>query len=314
MPTYDSMINRADTGNLIPPEYSNEILDAVAEESHVMALAHPLRRMTRYQVMMTVLSALADAYFINGEAGLIQTSEDNWEGVTLTAEDLAVIVPIPRNLLNDASVPIWDMVMPDIKSAIGKAIDAAVMFGTNKPSTWPTALVTAAIAAGNNVALGTGVDLFDDVMGESGLLAKIEADGYMMTGSIAHTSMRSKLRSLRDTNGNPLFLPSMQEKGRYLLDGEPIRFPLNGSTSATYPLLVGQWNQLVYSVREDMEWEVFTSGVISDANGVVVKNLMQQNMAALRVITRLGFAQPNPVNRVEPVKANRYPFAVLTNS
>ena len=52
-------------------------------------------------------------------------------------------------------------------------------------------------------------------------------------------------------------------------------------------------------------------GVISDDAGVVLLNLMQQDSVALRVVMRCGYALANPVNRVEPVKASRFPFSVL---
>lgn len=35
-------------------------------------------------------------------------------------------------------------------------------------------------------------------------------------------------------------------------------------------------------------------------------------MVALRCVFRAGWALPNPVNRVNPTKATRYPFAVFT--
>jgi hypothetical protein len=38
---------------------------------------------------------------------------------------------------------------------------------------------------------------------------------------------------------------------------------------------------------------------------------MQQDSVALRVVMRCGYALANPVNAIEPVKANRFPFATL---
>lgn len=315
MTTYNTDISRSDVAGLIPVEYSNEIARGVAaEQSAVMRLARRLRDMARYQSKMPVLSALATAYFVTGDTGLKQTSEVNWQDVTITAEELAVIVPIPQSVLDDASMPIWDTVLPDIQTALGVAIDAAVLFGTNKPTSWPTALVTAADSAGNAVALGTGSDLYDDLLGESGVISKLEADGFMMTGSLAHMNMRGKLRGLRTTEGLPIFQPSMQQAGQYTLDGAPILFPKTGVMSSSYPLIAGQWDQVVYSMRQDMNWKVFDTGVIQDGDGAIVYNLLQQDMVALRVTMRLGFAVPNPVNRLQPVEGSRYPIAVLTSS
>jgi hypothetical protein len=60
-----------------------------------------------------------------------------------------------------------------------------------------------------------------------------------------------------------------------------------------------------------MEFEVYTEGIIQDAGGNIVYNLMQQRMAAIMVVMRLGFALPNPINRVNTDSATRYPFAYL---
>jgi len=49
-----------------------------------------------------------------------------------------------------------------------------------------------------------------------------------------------------------------------------------------------------------------------DGAGNIIYNLAQQDMVALRAVMRLGFALPNPINRMNPTAATRYPFAVLT--
>ena len=44
-----------------------------------------------------------------------------------------------------------------------------------------------------------------------------------------------------------------------------------------------------------------------------IKSRSDNNMmVALRCVFRAGWALPNPVNRVNPTKATRYPFAVFT--
>ena len=44
-----------------------------------------------------------------------------------------------------------------------------------------------------------------------------------------------------------------------------------------------------------------------------IKSRSDNNMmVALRCVFRAGWALPNPVNRVNPTNATRYPFAVFT--
>ncbi len=311
---YNNVIGRADVAGLIPTEFSNEILTKVeGEESHLMRLGRKLRRMTRYEKTMPVLSALSTAYFPGGDTGLVETSEVNWENVTITAEDLAVVVPIPKNVLSDSNIPIWAEIMPDMVEAAGKAIDNAQLYGTNKPSTWPTAIITAATSASHVIEKGSGTDLYEELLDESGVWALVETDGFMVTGAIAHLTMKGALRGTRDANGQPIFNRAPETEAKYTIDGAPTFFPTNGSTSSSYPLIAGDWKSLVYSMRQDVSFDVFREGVITDAAGNIVYNLMQQRMAAIMLTMRLGFALPNPPNRVNETEATRYPFAVLTD-
>lgn len=310
---FENNINRADVSGIIPVSTSVELINTVStESSNVMRLGRRLRDMSVYENDMPVLSALATAYFPDGDTGLVETSETNWEDVKLYAKDISCIVPISKNVLNDSSVPIWDEVKPIMQTAAGAAIDKAILYGTNKPVAWPTAIVVAALAAGHNVSLAGFADAYDAILGESGLFGLVEVDGFGVSGVIADLSMKGKLRGTRDAMGQPIFSRDPAVANQYMLDGAPIFFPENGAGSTTYKMVAGDWKQLVYSMRQDMEFEVYTQGVITDAAGKVVYNLMQQRMAAIMLTMRVGFALPNPINWVNPDDSTRYPFSYLT--
>lgn len=309
-------IARNKVGNLIPIEYYPEIFKSAAAESVVLANARRLRDMERHELALTAEDALPMAYFTNGDTGFRDVTKEEWKGVTLTAEEINAIVPVPNNVMDDMNVPIWQEVMPALSAAIGAVIDKAVLLGTNKPAAWPKAIVTDAVDRNHFVIVpNSSPDYYDLIMGDSGVIAKVENDGFFVSGHAANISMRAKLRGVRDEVGQPIFMPSMQAGAQYMLDGAPMYFPRNGSLPTEILDIAGDWNQLVYSVRRDMEWSIFNQGVISDpTTKLVVTNLMQQRMTALMVTMRIGFALPNPVNMVQPDKSVRYPFAVLATS
>ena len=320
---FNSLISRTDATALIPEDASMEILKSLPETSIVMQLSRRLPNMSANQRRLPIMSALATAYFVSGDTGLKQTSEVNWANKYIDAEELAVIVPIPEAVLDDASFDIWAEVRPSLIEAFGIAIDQAVLYGINIPASWTTNLGAAGIvakstAAGNTVSLAAYADLYEALLGETaagvaGSLGALEADGYVATGHVADTSMRRKLRNVRSTVGDPIFRANMQDSTRFDLDGSPIFFPTNGSIVSGSSLIVsGQWDQLVYAIRQDITYKVLDQAVIQDAGGNTIYNLAQQDMVALRAVIRLGFALPNPINRLQSTAANRSPFAVLT--
>lgn len=320
---YNSVISRTDASALIPQEVSNEIIKAVPATSAVMQLARQLPAMSRAQRRLPIMSALATAYFVTGDTSLKQTSEVNWDNKYIDAEELAVIVPIPEAVLDDAEFDIWAEVRPSLVEAFGLAIDGAVLYGTNIPSTWTTnlgaaGLVARCTAASHTLSAADYTDLYEAILGEdnagtAGLLGTIEADGFVASGHVGHVSMRAKLRNVRDSDGQPIFQTDMQTPGRYVLDGAPVLFPTNGAIVAASSLLIsGDWNQLVYAMRQDITYKILTEAVIQDAAGNIVFNLAQQDMVALRAVMRLGFSLPNPVNRMTASSTTRCQFATLT--
>lgn len=314
MTPYDQIISRTDADSLIPVEQAQEVLEAAIAESAALSL-FPQVPMSAKQRRLPVVSALPVAYFVNGDTGLKQTTEMTWSGKMLEAEEIAAIVPIPEAVLDDADYDMWAAIKPRLAEAIGRTLDAAIFFGTNKPATWPTAIVTAAVAAGNMVTRGTATAAQGAIAGDmSNLFATVEADGYVVDGLVAKGTYRGYLRNARDAQGN--LLTEVSAAGT--IYGVPIVYALPGQwpTGATPPGLyaeavAGDFSQAILGVRQDITYKVLDQAVISDASGVVIFNLAQQDMVALRVVARYGFQVANPPTYEQPVDASRYPFAVM---
>ena len=304
------IIDRTGAESLIPVEESKEIIQGVVTSSAVLSRGRKLANMSSKTYKMPVLDMLPIAYFVDGDNGAKKTTKQAWDKKIITAEEIAVIVPIPESVLDDSDYDIWAEVRPRVTEAFGKVIDGAILFDVNKPTSWRDGVVTTATKATAVVTATT--DLYQDILGEGGVIAKVEDSGFFVSGHMADISMRAKLRGLRDDVGQPIFKSDMQNGTNYSLDGSPMNFPNNGAWDKSKALMIsGDFSQLVYSIRQDITFKLFTEGVVQNTDGSIAYNLMQNDMVALRAVMRLGWEIPNPINSVQFDKTKRCPFAIL---
>ncbi|TXS08239.1 phage major capsid protein [Streptomyces sp. ms191] len=315
MVAYNNVTSRTDAAALIPEEVSNEMMGKATEQSAAMSL---FRRVPvgRAQVRFPVLSALPVAYFVGGDTGLKQTTEVAWANKFLNIEEIATIMPVPDNVLADVDANIWDEAMPLLTEAFGRTLDAAIFFGTNAPSSWPSDITTAAVAAGNDVteaATAAQGGFYGDL---DNLYEKIEADGYEVDGFVASTAAKSKLRKARDTQGRKLD-ETRVSGDLQTLDGLPVAyamrglFPAGGGAGTNTRLFAGDFSQFVLGVRSDITMKILDQAVIQDNTGAIMFNLAQQDMTAVRLTFRVGWQVSNPINNEQPTEASRYPAGVL---
>lgn len=301
---YNDIQGRADlTDVLLPDQIIKEII-AEAPKSSVLLSRAKMVRLSAKKAKQPVLATLPEAYWVNGDTGLKQTTKSTWKNINITAEELAVIVPIPDALLDDADVPLWDEVKPLLVEAIGKKVDAAGIFGDDKPDSWPEAIVPSCVTAGNVVYRGTK-DLGVDVADAGKILAE---QGFGINGFASKPGMQWELVGLRNANGDPIYTQSLSGAPQSGLYG----YPLNEVTTGVWDadevdILAGDWNKFVIGIRQDITYDLFKEGVISDENGKVLLNLMQQDCKALRVVFRVGFQVAVPVTRL----GGKYPAAIV---
>jgi len=306
-------IERANAEALIPDEVSRTIIQETVKGSIALSLGMRMPDMIRKQLKMPVMTGTVSADFVNGDTGLKNTSQMTWDKVYITAEELAVIVPIPEAVLDDSDYDIFGEVRPRIVEAFSAAIDGAVFHGSGKPSTWPDGLVPSAIAAGKYVE--TTGNLYQDINGEQGVIAKVEESGISVNTYVGALQLRAKLRGAVDTAGQPIFRMAYTSGAAgamvYELNGTPVAFPENGSLDGNRALLLaGNFNYMRYAIRQDVTYKILDQATITDNEGRVILNLAQQDCVALRAVMRLGWAMPRPVNMISG--RDYFPFAVLT--
>ncbi|HPW96501.1 MAG TPA: phage major capsid protein [Paludibacteraceae bacterium] len=294
-----SFISRTDADALIPVEVSQDIVRGVAEQSVAMQLFTRLPNMSSKVQKMAVVSALPVAYWVNGDNGVKQYSEQVWASKYLTAEEIAVIIPIPESVLDDAEYDIWGEVKPRLVEAFGAVFDSAVLFGTNKPASYPDDIKTAAIDKGYSFGKGTASFLSNGL----NAISLVEGAGYIPDAIIGGADLNALFRTIADTNGDPISGTDLQALKKVRV--------VNGSFSDTVQFIVGDFKSAVFALRQDITYKLLTEGVIQDpSNSAILYNLAQQDMVALRAVMRIAYQLPNPVNRLQSSEDARLPFAV----
>ena len=294
-------IDKTNVEALIDTQVANEIFEGVVKESKALSMFRRLPNMTSDKTKLRVLDSLPIAYFVdestnNGRKNLTKMA---WDKKYINAAELAVIVPIKENVLNDTSIDIWSEVKPRIVEAFGKKIDNAIFNGTDKPADWRAGLIPSIVSAGAEVTEGD--NLYSDI---NDVMTKVEESGYNVTGLLGGVGLKGRFRMLTDTTGQPI-------KGTEI-DSLPKAYLDNGAWDKTKSILIaGDFSQAVYAIRQDVTYKVLTEAVIQDpSNGDILYNLAQDDMVALRVVMRLGWEIPNPVNALNET-ATRFPFANL---
>ena len=309
--TYSGLIQRTASGPdpFVPEPLATAIIEDAPKASAALALMPHVPLSSKTQ-RMPVLDVLPFAYWVGGDTGLKQTTQMAWKNVILVVEELACIVPIPENYLDDADVPLWSQVQPRLAEAVGNLIDLAVMWGVNKPATWGESVYTGAGKSAQFVTEGTGVDIGQDA---AHLAQNMAVSGYNVNGFASMPGMRWRLVGLRSAQGVPIYEPDMQDGNGGNFYGYPLQEVDNGSWDATKAtMLMGDFSKTMIGIRSDISYKTFTEGVISDDTGKVILNLMQQDAVALRLTMRLAYATVNPVNILfKGNQARRWPFGAL---
>lgn len=311
---FTDVIDRPGASATIPTEQAREIIQLLPQTSVALRLARRAPNMSAHQRQVPVLSVLPLAYFVNGDGGLKQTTKTGWEGLMLTAEEIACIVPIHENVLNDSAYPLWQEIRPQIAAAIGLTLDRAVFFSTNKPASWPVGVDAGARAtlpaSSMVVTRGTNTPDKGGISGDlSDLYSAVERKGYEVSGLLLNPIYRGFVRQARNLQGDQL----AELLGGDVYGFEPT-YGLRGGWSAGANVtegFAGDFSQMIIAIREDIDWLISREAVISDETGKVILNLFQADSVALRVKFRCAMQIAQPVTPEVGAKASRYPFAVI---
>ncbi len=266
----------------VPKPIAQDIIAAVTRGSSILRLS-TVQSMESDNKKFPVMVSGPGAYWV-GESERITTDKAKWIFPEIVAKKIAVIVPVTKEKLRDATISVFEAIRPYIAEAFYKEIDKACIFGTDSPFT--KSLYGVAHDAGREVQLGTNTRLDEDV---SDVMALVEAAGFDVDGFAASIGFKNSLRKLRDANGNQLYVPGVDQNTLY---SQPIEFVRNGAWDSTKALCIGgEWKYSIVGIRDQIEYDVIkeaTLHTVSMEDGKPL-SLAEQDMVAVRATMRLGF-------------------------
>lgn len=332
-------MNRSGTADRLARQLPEVVRAGILKDVENTSLALQLgnvHRMTAFQERFVLQNSKPTVSWLNGTTGagdaphgssnnddtnqaakdsaLKQTTSFGYENLTITPDEVAVLVPIPDAWIDDSNIQ-WSEIASAVRGAFAEAIDLAVFWGASPnshplPSTFGDGVVVDTIAEGAYVGLagidgtinadGTRNDRADAYMQAAQSLA---TRGYRPGNFVVAPGEDWNLKRQRDENGLPL-LANGQIFG---LGASPAE---NGTWDATTAVaLAGDFSHLHIGIRQDLTMKLFDQGIIHDADGSVVYNAMQQDGKVLRAVMRVGYVVTNPLKNITGER--EWPFQLV---
>jgi HK97 family phage major capsid protein len=293
-------ITRNDVATLIQQAYADDFINHVTHTSAVLG-AFPTKNLGTKTTNLPVLATKPHAAWVaessTDPTGTKPTSKVTWANKTLVVEELAVIIPVHENVVDDATVDVIAEITKTGAESIAFALDAAVIFGIGKPLSWVSNdLHASAVADGNVFNVGaTGTK--DDLAGKFLQAAEHMAELYDPTTVLARKGVKYRLANLRATTGEPIFMGSMSDTpgvtgdsiygmDTYFVTGT-VDNGSGGDTMVWDPsvaeAMVVDRSRVIVGVRQDINVKFLDQAVVGGVS------LAEKDMVALRFKARFAY-------------------------
>ena len=295
-------VDQSKVQNLFKPQFINEVFEKATEQSFVLKHGTRLPNMTGKTMDIDILSNLPIAYWTGADTAKRNLTTLALEGKRIYAEEASVIVPISLTTLADSNVDLKKIIQERSAEAISALVDSAVITGVNKPKHFREALIPSCINLGAKVQRTADDTLYTAV---DRAMAYVEESDYEVSAFAGGLNVKSKFRNLLDKNGRPVTNTEITDM--------PKLYIKNGAWSKkAAELLVGDFKQIFYAIRQELDVTVLTEATIEDPISGAKYNLGQQKMIGIMLTMRMGWEIPNPISReVWENNPNYFPFAII---
>lgn len=309
MPIEDVLTTRTALQGFIPPKIATNLVTQAVKGVDFLSQLN-VRQMDGPVEQTTYLNGVIASDWVGVDADAKPVGKIGSINTVMYSEEVAVIVAISDNTINDVDGDIVGALEIEAADGIGDKIATTLLYGGmpgyTKPNSLPLGLVPAAIAAGNVIQYGSvpNADIADYISGVYGL---VEGDGFDVSNVAIDRSLKATLRNARDKQGNFLYQQSMQAgtpSVLYGIDGVNVSTRQWDPTKAL--LLAFDKNQVDVAVWTKMAYKVSTDGTLVLPDGSIFSAL-QRDSTLIRLNIRIGY-------RYKLAVGTKFPAAILTSA
>lgn len=276
-------------GYLVAPQYVQTVLERMNEYGVAMADAD-VQRLGTNNVKTPKVSSGTTGYWVD-EAGSITESHPVLSQLDTTVKKLAALSIMSNELLDDQFADIESILSNENAIAFAYALDYQMFRGTGSPFTG--ILGSSSV---EEVTIEGGLDALDIDDLEEIVTA---LTGQKLAGArwYAHRKVFSKLRSIKDLDGNPIYHRDLSAAAPSQLMGFPVRetevMPSTPAGSDSFLVLTNMQRTTRMWLRNDMSVTVSQDATITDSDSNDI-NLFQTDQSAVRTIMRAAVELKRP--------------------
>ncbi len=253
-------------GYILKHEVASEIEPALRANVPLLNMGVRQVPMTGTETMDFIVSnEETDAYWV-GEATQIPDSNPTWSLKKLVPKVVAVRVPVPNKVLDNADINYESTLRDMAQYAIAYKMMQVALFGTGAiagsdvgPS--PRGLIN--VSGVTNTAIGTGDGATPTIANISAMEQRLLEDNVAPTSNwhwLFAPRTRKTFADMADLNGQPLFRPDWSSMPKAPILGYTFEMstvvPINvttGVNSDTSYIFLGDWSKMIIGIGKQFE-------------------------------------------------------------
>lgn len=280
-------------GYLLGPQLSSSVIDRCRNAMQVMKAGATTVPLSTEVTYMARLAGGTTPVSWHAEAGLVDTSDMEFERVVFQPKTLPVIVKISAELFEDLSSEASAAIEHEISTALSLELDRACLRGSGsdpepKGVRNQTDVTITALGTGSGAVLSSWDTIVDAV-------SVVRAQNIEPSAILWSSRTQQSIDKLKTSLGNYIEPPSsIAEISRLTTNQIPTNLTV-GSSSDCSEVYVGRWSDVLVGLRTDMRFNVRV------LNERYIDNLQYGLLVYLRADVQL--AHPKAFNVLTGVRA-----------